>query len=216
MRDFDLVIFDCDGVVVDSEVLACRALAETLVDHGVPVTLDEVFDRFLGQSFAAVEAHYHAVVGAPLPERFRAENRARLAENFHASLQPMPYVREVLAALDRPYGLASSSDAERIRLTLAIAGLESAFGDRVYTASMVARGKPAPDLFLHVAGDMGADPGGTLVIEDTVTGVMAGKAAGMAVWGFVGGSHCTGRDTARRLVDAGADRVFASLADLLP
>jgi beta-phosphoglucomutase-like phosphatase (HAD superfamily) len=101
-------------------------------------------------------------------------------------------------------------------MTLSIAGLGDYFGDRIYSGSMVARGKPAPDLFLFAASEMGATAERTLVIEDSVNGVTAGKAAGMTVWGFVGGSHYAGRDGERLLADAGADRVFASMADFMP
>jgi HAD superfamily hydrolase (TIGR01509 family) len=127
----------------------------------------------------------------------------------------MPHVVDVLKRLDRPYCLASSSDPDRIRLTLAITGLDRFFADRVYDASMVAHGKPAPDLFLLIAGNMGKAAPRALVVEDSVSGIVAAKAAGMKVWGFTGGSHCAGRDTARRLLAAGADRVFDSMAEFM-
>jgi HAD superfamily hydrolase (TIGR01509 family) len=127
----------------------------------------------------------------------------------------MPHVVDVLKRIDRPYCLASSSDAERIRLTLTVTGLTRFFSDRVYDASMVAHGKPAPDLFLLIAGKMGAAAPRALVVEDSVSGIVAAKAAGMKVWGFTGGSHCAGRDTARQLLAAGADRVFDSMAEFM-
>ncbi len=209
---FDLVIFDCDGVVVDSEVLACRCLAEVLTRHGLPTGLDEVFDRFLGRSSKAVDEHYRACTGRALPESFRGEFQDCLAEVFRTSLQPVPEIRAVLEAMDGPYCLASSSDDARIRTTLAAAGVTGYFGERVFSAAMVERGKPAPDLFLHAAREMGADPARTLVVEDTVPGVLAGKAAGMTVWGFIGGSHCAGRNIGEKLAAAGADRVFDAMA----
>ncbi len=205
---FDLIIFDCDGVVVDSEVLACQALADTLGRYGLPVSLDEVFQRFLGRSFAEVEDYFRNRTGAPLPEAFRIDFRARLEEVFRASLQPMAGIRDVLARVEPPYCLASSSDPGRIGLTLAASGMAAMFGDRVYSASQVRNGKPKPDLFLYAAEMMAEAPSRTLVIEDTVPGVLAGKAAGMTVWGFTGGSHCAGRAVGRKLADAGADRVF--------
>jgi HAD superfamily hydrolase (TIGR01509 family) len=127
----------------------------------------------------------------------------------------MPHVVDVLTRLDRPYCLASSSDAERIRLTLAVTGLTRFFSDRVFDASMVAEGKPAPDLFLHIAGRTGTATSRSLVVEDSVSGILAAKAAGMKVWGFTGGSHCAGRDIGRRLLAAGADRVFDSMAEFM-
>jgi HAD superfamily hydrolase (TIGR01509 family) len=208
LRDIDLIVFDCDGVVVDSEVLACQALADTLAGHGLPVGIEGVFERFLGRSFAEVEAYYRAEKGKTLPDAFRSEFRSRIARFFRSDLRATAGIREVIATLGRPHCLASSSDPARIRFTLEAAGLAPLFGDRVYSASQVARGKPAPDLFLHAAEAMHTAPGRTLVIEDTVPGVLAGKAAGMTVWGFTGGSHCTGRDVGRMLGEAGADRVF--------
>ena len=215
MSDFDLLIFDCDGVLVDSEVLSCRCLVDVLGRYGVRVGLDEVFDRFLGRSFSVVE-EYCRVVGVSLPERFQPDLLAHLTSSFKASLRLMPHVRSLLDSIDYSYCLTSSSDRDRISMTLSIAGLGDYFGDRIYSGSMVARGKPAPDLFLFAASEMGATAERTLVIEDSVNGVTAGKAAGMTVWGFVGGSHYAGRDGERLLADAGADRVFASMADFMP
>jgi len=213
MEKFDLVIFDCDGVLVDSEVLACQSLADTLVRYGIESSLGDVFERFLGRSFSVVEDHYLTVLSEPLPEKFRSDLRASQAAAFRSSLKTVKDVREVLANLDRPFCLASSSDKDRIRLTLEVTHLDSFFGDRVYNAAMVERGKPAPDLFLYAANRMGARPERTLVVEDSLTGIAAGKAAGMAVWAFTGGSHYAGRDVTTAFLDAGADRVFNSMAD---
>ncbi len=214
MDEFDLVIFDCDGVLVDSEVLSCRCLVDTLAQYGVAVDLAEVFDRFLGRTFSAVEDHYRAVTGAPMPARFQTDLRARVAASFRTSLQLIPGVRPVLDAMDRPYCLATSSDAERLGVTLEVTRLAPYFRDRIFNAAMVTRGKPAPDLFLFAAERMSKAPARTLVIEDSAIGVAAGKAAGMTVWGFTGGSHHRGRDGRRVLAEAGADRVFASMSEL--
>ena len=208
MDGADLIIFDCDGVIADSEVLACQALADVLAEDGLPLGLDGVFDRFLGRGFAAVETYYSREKGAPLPVPLRVSLAERVASLFRSSLKPMPGVDEVLRSLELPFCLASSSDPWRIALTLDSIGLADLFGPHVYSASQVRRGKPAPDLFLFAAGRMGVDPHRCLVIEDAVTGVEAGKAAGMTVWGFVGGSHCAGRHVGRKLHAAGADRVF--------
>jgi HAD superfamily hydrolase (TIGR01509 family) len=215
MKSVGLVIFDCDGVVVDSEVLSCESLVEVLRQYDVPISLDDVFDKFLGKSFSVVEAYYREATGKSFPADLRTDYRDLLATTFRASLKPMPGIDAVLGALKLPYCLASSSDSERIATTLAAAGLAPYFGDRVYSAAMVAKGKPAPDLFLFAAAQMGREPRQTVVVEDTVAGVLAGKAAGMTVWGFAGGSHCIGRDVGRRLAEAGADRVFDSMADFM-
>jgi HAD superfamily hydrolase (TIGR01509 family) len=213
MRDFGLIIFDCDGVLIDSEVLSCSCLAEVLTSHGIPIALDEVIERFLGRGFAAVPAYFEAYTGRPLPASFAADLRARQAAIFTASLLPMPHVTNLLERLERPYCLASSSDSERIRISLAVTGLDRFFSERIFTAAMVERAKPAPDLFLLAAASMGVAPADALVVEDSVNGVLAAKAAGMAVWGFTGGSHYAGRDMAPALTAAGADRVFKSMAD---
>lgn len=214
MERFALVIFDCDGVLVDSEMLSCQCLVEVFQRYGVAMDLEGVFGRFLGRSSTEIGVYYTAVTGAPLPDSFRTDYRAELEARFRASLRPMPHVFDVLGGIAAPFCLASSSDLDRIRLTLSVTGLDAWFGDRVFSAGMVRRGKPAPDLFLHAARQMSASPGEALVIEDSLTGVTAGKAAGMTVWGFTGGSHNQGRDMGRQLAAAGAERVFGSLAEL--
>lgn len=212
MRDFDLIIFDCDGVLVDSEPLSCACLADALTRHGIEASLDLVFDRFLGRGFAAVEAHVLATTGAALPATFRESLRVEVNAAFTRDLRAIEGAADLLAGLDTPCCLASSSDRPRIDLSLGLTGLDEAFAGRIFNAEMVARGKPAPDLFLHAAASMGADPARCLVIEDSVSGVQAGKAAGMTVWGFTGGGHYAGRDGQRLLTAAGADRVLARLA----
>ncbi len=211
MRDYDLIIFDCDGVLVDSEPLSCGALAAALTRHGIDASLETVFDRFLGRSFATVEAHVLAITGAGLPAAFRDALRDDVTAAFTGGLRAIDGIAELLARLDQPYCLASSSDRARIDLCLRLTGLDPSFAGRIFNAEMVARGKPAPDLFLHAAATMGADPARCLVVEDSVSGVQAGKAAGMTVWGFTGGGHYAGRDGHGLLTAAGADRVLAGL-----
>jgi HAD superfamily hydrolase (TIGR01509 family) len=210
-----LIIFDCDGVLVDSEVLSCRCLCEALAGCGIEVGLEETLDLFLGRSLDAVLDHYQAL-GRSIPRQFPAELMAKVQATFRAALCPIEGVGPVLAGLQMPHCVASSSTLDRVSLSLSLTGLARHFGDRLYTAQMVDRGKPAPDLFLYAARRMQADPARTLVIEDSVSGVRAAKAAGMTVWGFVGGSHYRLRDGAANLHDAGADRVFARMADFWP
>jgi HAD superfamily hydrolase (TIGR01509 family) len=210
-----LIIFDCDGVLVDSEVLACRCLCEALAGCGIEVGLEETLDLFLGRSLDAVLDHYQAL-GRSIPRQFPAELMAKVQETFRAALCPIEGVGSVLEGLQMPHCVASSSTLDRVSLSLSLTGLARHFGDRLYTAQMVDRGKPAPDLFLYAARRMQADPARTLVIEDSVSGVRAAKAAGMTVWGFVGGSHYRVRDGAANLHEAGADRVFARMADFWP
>jgi len=210
-----LIIFDCDGVLVDSEVLSCRCLCEALAGCGIEVGLEETLDLFLGRSLDAVLEHYQGL-GRSIPRQFPAELRAKVQETFRAALCPIEGIGSVLEGLKIPHCVASSSALDRVSLSLSLTGLARHFGDRLYTAQMVDRGKPAPDLFLYAARRMQADPARTLVIEDSVSGVRAAKAAGMAVWGFVGGSHYRSRDGRASLRDAGADRVFARMADFWP
>ena len=212
MTDPDLIIFDCDGVLVDSEVLSCRCLSDVLAGYGISLGLDQALDLFLGRSMTAVLDHYKTI-GRLDPERFSAELRAGVRAAFLSALCPIEGVSSVLEGLHTPYCVASSSDVDRVSFSLSLTGLASHFDGRLYTSQMVERGKPAPDLFLHAAERMQADPGRTLVIEDSISGVRAGKAAGMTVWGFVGGSHYQSRDGKAILCEAGADRVFGRMAD---
>jgi HAD superfamily hydrolase (TIGR01509 family) len=210
-----LIIFDCDGVLVDSEVLSCRCLCDALAGCGIEVGLEETLDLFLGRSLDAVLEHYQGL-GRPIPRQFPAELMAKVQETFRSALCPIDGIGPVLEDLKIPHCVASSSTLDRVSLSLSLTGLARHFGDRLFTAQMVDRGKPAPDLFLYAARRMQADPVRTLVIEDSVSGVRAAKAAGMTVWGFVGGSHYRARDGAASLLEAGADRVFARMADFWP
>jgi len=208
----DLIIFDCDGVLIDSEVLSCRCLSEVLAGYGISLGLDQALDLFLGRSMTAVLDHYKTI-GRLDPEQFSAELRAGVRAAFLSALCPIEGVSSVLEGLHTPHCVASSSDVDRVSFSLSLTGLASHFDGRLYTSQMVERGKPAPDLFLHAAERMQADPSRTLVIEDSISGVRAGKAAGMTVWGFVGGSHYQSRDGKAILCEAGADRVFGRMAD---
>jgi HAD superfamily hydrolase (TIGR01509 family) len=214
MRGCALIIFDCDGVLVDSELASCDCLAELLREEGVRTNRDEVFALFLGRSVKSVMAHY-AALGQKLSSDFEAKLRLRIRETFAKELRPIPEIAEVLPRLGRAYCVASSSDLDRVNFSLQLTGLADLFGDRVFTAQMVAHGKPAPDLFLHAASKMRIAPANALVIEDSVSGVKAGKAAGMTVWGFVGGSHHASSDSGASLEAAGADRIFDRMGDLL-
>jgi HAD superfamily hydrolase (TIGR01509 family) len=216
IRQFDLVIFDCDGVLVDSEVLSCRCVAAVLTRHGLPIGAAEVMERFLGRGIAAIADHFRAATDAELPPSFHGELQAELTTAFRRDLTVLPHVRQALAACAGRYCLASSSGPERLAMTLSAAGLEQDFAGRVFTASMVAHAKPAPDVFLLAAREMKARPERTLVIEDSINGVLAGKAAGMTVWGFIGGSHHRAADGAALLRGAGADRILRTFAEFVP
>ncbi|BCP56382.1 hydrolase phosphatase [Kaistia sp. 32K] len=216
MSAFELVVFDLDGVLVDSEIIACGCLRETLERHGVSLTLNEIFEHFLGRGFSVVEEDYRRRTGAPLPAGFAAELNTLLLSRYKTALRVMPDAIRLLNGLRAPRCIASSSTPERIRLSLGLTKLAPFFGANVFDTTMVARGKPAPDIFLLAAERMGVPPARTLVLEDSVSGVLAGKAAGMTVWGFIGGGHYTGRNAGGMLAEAGADRIVERMADLLP
>jgi len=208
----DLIIFDCDGVLVDSELLSCRCLSEVLSEFGFALSPERALELFLGRSTAAIEQHYREL-GQSVPETFLPRLKSRVLTTFESTLQPIPDIGAVISGLRGPFCVASSSDIDRVSLSLRVTGLARHFDGRLYTAQMVRHGKPAPDLFLYAAEKMRAAPARTLVIEDSVSGVQAAKAAGMTVWGFTGGSHYKSRDGRAILSAAGADRVFARMTD---
>jgi HAD superfamily hydrolase (TIGR01509 family) len=184
-----LVIFDCDGVLVDSELLSAGVLGQLMAEIGLPIDHDIFRRDFLGRSFAAAARMCETRFGRPLPPDFEPTYRRALFARLEADLQPMPGVVEVIEALRVPYCLATGSNAERLAVTLRAAGLAQHFTGLCFTTSDVARGKPAPDVFLLAAARMGVSPGDCLVLEDSEMGVQAGLAAGMTVWHFAGGAH---------------------------
>ncbi len=209
----DLVIFDCDGVLIDSEFLDCRSESEVLTAYGFPLTPEEIRDNFLGLSFAREMQLIAERFGRSPSAEVVAAMHARSRENFAAFLQPIPGIHALLDRLALPHCVASSSSLERLDFTLGLTGLYDRLQPHIFSASMVQNGKPAPDLFLHAAAAMAAAPGRCLVVEDSAAGVQAGKAAGMTVLGFTGGSHCpAGHDA--RLRAAGADRIIADILDV--
>lgn len=207
-----LVIFDCDGVLIDSELISTAVMVEMLQPLGIGIDQRYVLEHFIGHPYPIVAQKIAALHGAPLPTSFEREYRAGLLARFERDLAPMPGIEDVLEALAVPFCAATSSGLERARESLRIAGLEQYFGERVFTVSMVARVKPAPDLFLLAAERMGADPRECLVIEDSPLGVAAARAAGMQVWLFTGGGHVA---ATRAAGTAGAvpDRSFAAMTE---
>lgn len=209
---FDLIIFDCDGVLIDSEIISAQMLIDELAALGVQIDLTYVARHFLGRSYPTVMDTIRREFNLILPPEFEELYRARLLARFEKDLKIMPHVADVLARLKLPFCIATSSSPMRAAKSLAMVGLGHLAGPRLFTSTMVARGKPAPDLFLYAAAQMGADPARCLVIEDSLTGVRAGLAAGMPVWRFTGGSHLKDR-VLDEPEDARAHRRFASFAD---
>lgn len=210
---FDLVIFDCDGVLLDSEWIACAVDAELLTTHGFPITTDEVIRRFTGVPNHAMFAEIECQLGYPLPAELPVKISARLAERYRTDLKPITNVAETLAELSLPACVASSSMPAKLGLGLIQVGLFEHFYPHIFSTSLVANGKPAPDLFLFAADQMGKSPEGCAVVEDSVAGIRAARAAGMFAIGFTGGSHCP-PDHASRLVAAGAQVVIERFSEL--
>ena len=189
LRKISLVIFDCDGVLVDSEYLSAQVLVETFAEIGVSIDLPFVYTHFLGHSFSSVAAKFAKLHGTGVRESFESDYRASLLRRFSSELKPMPGVIAVLDRLAVPYCVATGSSPLRVTRSLEVTGLSSRVKDRVFTTTMVSCGKPAPDIFLHVAQKMGVSASQCLVIEDSASGFEAAKAAGMVVWQFTGGCH---------------------------
>lgn len=200
---FDLIIFDCDGVLVDSEILSCQAMRSVFEAAGIAVPSGSI-ERFIGMKLADIVRLLEEDLGRKLPaesfERFWPVTRAL----FGAELQPTPGMRAFLAASAVPRCVASSSAHERIRFSLDATKLRGFFAeDAIFSSSDVAHGKPAPDLVLHAAARMGAEPERCLVVEDSRYGIMGAVTAGMTAFGYLGGAHLTGGSD-ERLRDAGA------------
>jgi HAD superfamily hydrolase (TIGR01509 family) len=211
--NIELVIFDCDGVLVDSEVISCRAHADVLTRHGYPIDAGQVFHRFLGRSTRQANLEIEAELGRPLPDAYHSDLQDELFRSFEADLQAVPHIHEALGAIALPVCVASSGSQQRMRVSLGRGGLYDRFAPNIFSAAQVTRGKPAPDLFLFAASEMKASPERCLVIEDSVAGVTGAIAAGMTVFGFCGGSHCgPGHDETLRA--AGADLTFSDMRQL--
>jgi HAD superfamily hydrolase (TIGR01509 family) len=186
----DLVIFDCDGVLVDSELISCRAHSQMLTRHGYPITADQVLDRFLGVSDREARLIVEAELGRSLPGDFEAQVKQATLKFYEGDLRAISNIGEAIAAIDLKKCVASSGTPEKIRHGLTCTGLHDLLAPHIFSASQVERGKPAPDLFLFAAERMQAEPERCLVIEDSIPGVTGALAAGMSVLGFHGGSHC--------------------------
>lgn len=209
----ELVVFDCDGVLVDSEPLVAAVESSLLARHGITLSPAEILERFTGWREADVLAALSAEWGVALDGAFVAEKSDAVTDAFRTSLRPVAGMPEVLSRLRGPRCVASSSRPERIAMSLQLTGLAPCFGEHVYSAVSVRHGKPAPDLFLLAARSMGVDPAACTVVEDSVAGVSAGVAAGMRVIGFVaGGHHRPGG--ARLLAGAGASEVAHDAEEL--
>ncbi|MER9894620.1 HAD family hydrolase [Mesorhizobium sp. M0119] len=210
----ELVIFDCDGVLVDSEMLSVSALLEMIALAGGNVSEDIAYERFLGKSMKSVREILASDFGLDLTDQHLTEMRSELMRKFREQLKPMPGIAQVLPKLGVPCCVASSGTLERIRYALQVTGLLGLLEPHLFSAAMVARGKPAPDLFLHAADKMRAAPRNCLVVEDSPAGIEAARAAGMRVLAFTGGSHTGNPALKARLASSEPDFIFADMLQL--
>ena len=211
-----LVIFDCDGVLIDSELLAVEADIACLVEDGIALSAEEILDRYTGISIAGMRADLERRFGRKLGADFETRHQQRVEILFAARLRAIPGIEAVLDSLSCRMCVASSGTPERLRHALSLVGLFGRFDPHIFSATQVALGKPAPDLFLYAAARMGVPPpGDCVVVEDSVAGVTAAVAAGMTAIGFTGGSHCRPghRD---RLIAHGAALVIERMEELSP
>jgi HAD superfamily hydrolase (TIGR01509 family) len=204
----ELVIFDCDGVLVDSEPISIRVDAGVLAEVGLPLSEQEIIDRFVGRSPAVMRGVIEAHVGGSLPEDWHERSRSRYTEAFERELRPIDGIEQALDHISTLTCVASSSEPDELAFKLKLTGLYERFAGRIFSAVEVPNGKPAPDLFLHAAQRMGVSPGACAVVEDSQYGVQAARAAGMAAFGY------TGSVTPARLLKGPGTTVFADMREL--
>ena len=204
----DLVIFDCDGVLVDSERLAVRIEAALIRELGWAITEAEVLERFLGRSDAYMLGVIQRELGRAVPE-WQQQYQGRLHEAFRAELAPVAGIGAALDELTVPYCVASSGTHDKMRLTLGLTGLLERLDGRIFSTTEVANGKPSPDLFLHAASRMNVEPNRCIVVEDSKAGIEAARAAGMRSLGYAGGL------TPAAWLEGPGTVVFDDMADLV-
>lgn len=207
-----LVIFDCDGVLVDSEPIANHVLAAAVMRLGLPMNVTDTRAAFVGLSMRQIMKNISGLTGQPVPDAWRQTLQDETYAAFRRSLRAVPGVQEVLAhiqAANIALCVASSGSPDKMELTLGLTGLRAYFGDNLFSSTMVARGKPHPDLFLHAAAQMGVSVDRAVVIEDSVPGVMGARAAGMQVFAYAGDPE----SNAAKLRAEGGE-IFTGMADL--
>lgn len=208
--DIDLVIFDCDGVLVDSEAIANPLLRDALAEHGLEMTLDEVIQSYVGRSMTSVVSISEELLGRKLPNDFLDRLQVKTFAAFEAGLKAVPGVGDLIKELERrdiQICVASSGSFDKMDLTLGITGLKKYFDGRIFSTTQVERGKPYPDLYLYAADQMGVEPAKCLVIEDSVPGVQGAVAAGMEVIAYCTRGDCDKLKKAGGLVFDDMDEV---------
>ncbi|MFN7639380.1 MAG: HAD family hydrolase [Pseudanabaena sp.] len=213
MSNLELVIFDCDGVLVDSEIIVNRVFAETLTEAGFAISYEEVSQKFVGLSFASCLEMIEQIFGRPVPTEWLALSKEREIAALKQELQATEGIADVLKELTLPKCVASNSSPRHIDLVLDLTGLLDHFDGKLYSCHHVDRPKPFPDVYLHAASQMGYAPESCVVIEDSVAGVKAGYAAGMRVLGYAPSDRHSSHHQA--LICAGAKLVFEDIRQLL-
>ncbi|NVP56358.1 HAD family hydrolase [Mycoplana rhizolycopersici] len=215
MDGFDLIIFDCDGVLVDSEIIAAEVESRLLTEAGYPIGVEEMGERFAGMTWQNILLTVEREASIPLSASLLDKSEKLLDDRLAREVKVIDGVKFALSRLRRPYCICSNSASHRLELMLNKVGLKEIFAPHIYSAKDLGpdRVKPKPDIFLHGAKQFGADPARTLVIEDSVHGINGARAAGMRVVGFTGASH-TYPSHADRLTDAGAETVISRMIDL--
>jgi HAD superfamily hydrolase (TIGR01509 family) len=208
MQRLGLVIFDCDGVLVDSELITNEVFSTMLGELGLPMSVGYLFDNFVGRSMQHCWQQIGAMLGREVPDAFRAEFQQRSLAALQAHVRAVRGVEAVLDWLPVPYCVASSGSHEKMATTLGATGLLPRFRDRAFSATEVAHGKPSPDIFLYAAAKCGVEPSLCAVVEDSPAGVAAGVTAGMRVYGY------SAFTPAERLQAAGAHATFTDMARL--
>ncbi|HLZ02433.1 MAG TPA: HAD family phosphatase [Bradyrhizobium sp.] len=208
------IIFDFDGVIADSEVLSNTVLAEIVTELGVPTTVEDAYRDYMGKRFLEVIAAIEKAVGRALPQSFNDQFQGRTLERFRKELAPIAGVREFIARFaDVSRCIASSSSPDRLAVCLEVLEMTKLFENRVFSASAVARGKPHPDIFLYAAAEIGVPTRDCIVIEDSASGVMAGRAAGATVIGLLAAGHIRAGHAAT-LKEAGAHHLATDYVEV--
>jgi HAD superfamily hydrolase (TIGR01509 family) len=209
----ELIIFDCDGVLIDSEVIANRVNVEVLAGLGIEFTLEEYMERFVGVSLRDEVLEIERLRNIKLPDDYEARLMNHKYKVFDEELKAIEGIVEFVKSIQTPKAVASGSSPQRLEYTLKLTHLWELFAPHIYSTTLVPKSKPAPDIFLYAADKFGAKPEKCLVIEDSTLGVRAGIAAGMTVLGFTGGSHIkNGHED--KLLELGALKVFSKMQDV--
>ncbi|EJJ28929.1 HAD family hydrolase [Rhizobium sp. CF142] len=215
MDGFDLIIFDCDGVLVDSEIIAADVESKLLTEAGYPISVEEMNERFAGLTWQDILFQIEREASIPISASLLDQSQKLLDIRLEQEVQAIPGVEFAVSRLSMKRCICSNSSSRRLDMMLGKVGLKQLFAPNIFSAKDLGpdRAKPKPDIFLHGASQMGVSPSRTVVVEDSTHGVHAARAAGMRVIGFTGGSH-TYPSHADRLTDAGAETVISRMNDL--